>query len=91
MGKRKITKFHTFRIPKIATLILIEPKKKEFIWCYFYLHPKMRNGSISAEIIQHLLFHLKGNHHIHWLKYLKVFRQLSKELKWPTKKESDIF
>jgi hypothetical protein len=84
-------KFHTFKIKNLATLILVEPRKNEFVWVYLYVTKKLRNGTISTELTKYVLFYLKGIHHIHWYKYLKSFRILSQKLKWKTKSKSKLF
>lgn len=84
-------RFHVFKIKNVATLILAEPKPKEYIWIYLCLDAPLRNGVISIELTKYVLYHLNGKHHIHWLANLKSFQILSKELSWHTKKKSDIF
>jgi len=90
MGKTKIEKYHTFQIQDVATLILFEPKKREFVWIYMYLDTTLRNGQVSIEIAKYVLYYLDGKHHIHWFSKLKSFNSLAKELKWKISK-SDIF
>ena len=91
MGKSKKLKFHIFEIKNIATLIVVEPKSKVYVWIYLFLEKPLRNGATSTELTKYVLYYLKGVHHIHWLSNLKSFQFLSKELKWKTKSKSDFF
>lgn len=91
MEKKIGLRFHVFKIKNIATLILVEPKKNEYVWVYLYLEKSLRNGTISSELAKYALYILKGQHHIHWFAKLKSFQLLSKEFNWKTKSKSDIF
>ncbi len=84
-------KYHKFKIKNIVNVIIVEPKKNNFVWISMYLDEDLRNGFISQEVAKYLLYKLKGNHYIHWLKKLHSFNKLSNELKWNNISESNIF
>ena len=90
MGKGQKLKFHVFEIKNVTTLILCEPMPREYVWMYLYIENPYRNGLVSTEITEYVLFYLQGKHNIHWLPYLKSFQKLANKFRWKIKEKSEI-
>jgi hypothetical protein len=90
MGKGFLI-YHVFKVDTIVRLVIVEPKPKTYVWLYFYIDKSLRGSIFPREIVKYALYKLKGNHEIHWIKGLKTFTYLSKELRWKTTSESNFF
>jgi len=84
-------KYHRFRLGAVFEVLIVAPRANEFVWLSFYLAPKLRNGTLSLEMIKYILSKLNGVHHIHPLRPVATFKRAARLLGWRNEGASPYF
>lgn len=84
-------KFHRFRLRAMVEVLIVEPSPNQFVWLSFYLDPRLRNGTLSLELIKYVLSKLNGIHHIHPLELAATFGRAARLFGWLNEGTSPYF
>lgn len=83
--------YHRIGRRRWINIIICEPVPGEYVWMSMYLHPDLRNGRISKELVRYVVNLLPGNHHVHFFPEINTLRQLAREDGWKYQGKSGFY